>query len=337
MIDWYLVNKRDLPWRETKKPYEIWLSEIIMQQTRIEQGLPYFNRFVEEFPTVFDLAKASEEKVLKLWQGLGYYSRARNLHFTAKYVVNELNGEFPDTFDELKKLKGVGDYTASAIASFSFGEVQPVVDGNVYRVLSRYLGIDIPINNSTSLKKFKQAAFELIDKGNPGDFNQAIMEFGAKQCKPKNPDCNACPFNDSCYALKHKKIDSLPVKLKKIKVKKRYFNYLVFITENDDTLLEKREGEGIWKNLYQFPLIETAAEVTIDLIQDEQLLKDHPVQEISLYNDKPIVHKLSHQHLITKFWIVNVREIKQNSIPISSLHKFPVPILVHNFIEAFKF
>ncbi len=201
LINWYLHNKRSLPWRETRNPYYIWLSEIILQQTQITQGLPYYLAFVKKFPTVFDLAKANETAVLNLWQGLGYYSRARNLHVTAKHVSNELNGMFPDNYDDLLKLRGIGDYTASAIASICFDQPTPVVDGNVYRFLSRYFGIKTPINASKANKEFKSLAQQLIDKKNPSEFNQAIMEFGARQCKPQNPDCTKCPFNESCVAL----------------------------------------------------------------------------------------------------------------------------------------
>ena len=257
LILWYLDHKRDLPWRTTAIPYYIWLSEIILQQTRVEQGLPYYQAFVSVYPTVKKLANASEEEVLKLWQGLGYYSRARNLHTTANYVSNELSGIFPTSYKELIKLKGVGDYTASAIASICFNEATAVVDGNVYRALARYFGIATPINSSLGIKEFKNLAQQLIDVDKPGNHNQALMEFGARQCKPQNPNCEICIFNDSCIALQQKKISELPVKLKKTKVKNIYFNYIVLIFKNKKTLLQKRIGKGIWQNLYEFPLIET--------------------------------------------------------------------------------
>ena len=212
LIYWYLQNDRDLPWRKTKNPYFIWLSEIMLQQTRVHQGLSYYITFTKEFPTVFDLAKASESKVLKLWQGLGYYSRARNLHHSAKYIAKDLDGKFPSTYEEIKKLKGVGDYTASAISSICFNESQAVVDGNVYRVLSRYFGIKTPINSSAGIKEFKELAQTLIDPKQPGSYNQAIMDFGALHCKPQNPLCETCPLNDSCIALAKKTIKQLPVK-----------------------------------------------------------------------------------------------------------------------------
>lgn len=338
LIDWYLKNKRDLPWRKTKSPYRIWLSEIMLQQTRVAQGLPYFFKFVENFPTIHDLAKAPESKVLKLWQGLGYYSRARNLHFTAKYISNELNGEFPNTYQDLKKLKGVGDYTASAIASICFKEPSAVVDGNVYRVLSRFFGIPTPINSSKGIKEFKALAQSLIDKKAPDIYNQAIMEFGALQCKPKNPECTVCPFNDKCMALEKKLIEELPVKEKKLKVKKRFFNFIVIHTPTHKTVVEERTQKGIWQNLYQFPLIETES-----LIDKNTLAKSKEFRnwfthefEINLFNEKVLVHKLSHQHLHTKFWIVKTPEITKETISWEEITNYPVPILIANFITQYK-
>ncbi len=328
-----------MPWRKTSDPYRIWLSEIMLQQTRIEQGLPYYLAFTEAFPTVFDLANASQDEVLKLWQGLGYYSRARNLHETAKYVSEELNGVFPNTYKELLKLKGVGDYTASAIASICFNEATAVVDGNVYRVLARYFNIDTPINSTLGQKEFKTLATELLDKEDPATYNQAIMEFGALQCKPQNPRCESCPLASSCLALATNNITTLPVKLKKAKVKKRYFNYLVFLSEGNETLLEQRIGQGIWEGLYQFPLLESDS-----LIDDEQLLKIPLTFEevktsnlkVSLYNDTPIVHKLSHQHIFTRFWIIENAEILADGIPMSKINEYPVPVLIANFINEFE-
>lgn len=335
---WYSNNKRNLPWRETQEPYKIWLSEIILQQTQVKQGLPYYEAFVNTYPTVFELAKAKESEVLKLWQGLGYYSRARNLHATAKYVAYTLRGKFPNNYKELLKLKGIGDYTASAIASICFNETSAVVDGNVYRVLSRYFGIDTPINSSKGAKEFKALAQELIDRKDPATFNQAIMEFGATQCKPKNPDCMFCPFNDTCVAYNKGKIDELPVKLKKLKVKQRYFNFLVFLSEDKQTLLEKREGKGIWQNLYQFPLIETKQnleyETFLEVVKEHPLLKDK-LFNIIQYNDTPKVHKLSHQHLNTTFWIVTVDSV-ENGIAFENITNYPVPILIGKFIEWFE-
>lgn len=340
LINWYSNNKRDLPWREITEPYRIWLSEIILQQTQVKQGLPYYLSFIETFPTVFDLANADEQHILKLWQGLGYYSRARNLHATAKCVANQLNGKFPDTYEELLKLKGIGDYTASAIASICFNEASAVVDGNVYRVLSRYFGIETPINSTLGKKEFKNLAQELIDKKRPALFNQAIMEFGAVQCRPKNPDCLTCPLHRSCYAFQNKAIKQLPVKLKKQKIKRKYFNFLVVQSENGHTILQKRKDKGIWQNLYQFPLLETPIEVSEPVITKyakESLATIKGINKVYEYNEETIVHKLSHQHLHTKFWILEVDSICEKGIPNNEVAKYPVPILLGNFIEEFNF
>ena len=337
LINWYNQNKRDLPWRKTKNPYFVWLSEIMLQQTRVAQGLSYYLKFTETFPTVFDLAKADEETVLKLWQGLGYYSRARNLHFTSKYIANDLDGKFPNTYEEIKKLKGIGDYTASAIASICFNEPTAVVDGNVYRVLARYYGIDTPINSSKGIKEFKQLAQEILDKEHSGTFNQAIMDFGAIQCKPKKPLCLFCPFSESCVALQKGKVEVLPVKEKKIKVRKRYFNYLVVKTKSDKTILNLRQGKGIWQGLYEFPVVETTTSINYTELlasKDFQELFSEPTQ-ISLFNEKEIVHKLSHQHLYTKFWIVETNQTTANSILWEEIFNYPVPVLIANFLEQF--
>ncbi|WP_400081388.1 A/G-specific adenine glycosylase [Winogradskyella sp. R77965] len=340
LINWYSINKRELPWRETKNPYFIWLSEIILQQTQVKQGLPYYMAFVKEYPTVFDLANASEESVLKLWQGLGYYSRARNLHTTAKHIAFTLKGQFPNNYKDLLKLKGVGDYTASAIASIAFNEVAAVVDGNVYRVLSRYFGIDTPINSTAGIKEFKTLASTLIDTKQPATYNQAIMEFGAKQCKPKNPDCTICPIKNGCVALQKNLVDSLPVKLKKTKVTTKYFNFLVCVDNNNNILFEKRQNKGIWQNLYQFPLVESEKSLEIDefhlLNLENTVLKSADFQH-SLYNEIDKIHKLSHQHLHTKFWIVEIDKLPKTAIPINKLEKYPTPVLISDFIDEFNF
>ncbi|CAM1358380.1 A/G-specific adenine glycosylase [Tenacibaculum soleae] len=337
ILTWYLKNKRNLPWRKTKDPYMVWLSEIMLQQTRVVQGLPYFIKFTNEFKTVFDLAKADESKVLKLWQGLGYYSRARNLHFTAKYIANELNGVFPNNYKELLKLKGVGDYTASAIASICYNEPVAVVDGNVYRVLARYFGIRTPINSTKGIKEFKELAQSLLDVSQPGTYNQAIMDFGAMQCKPQNPLCDTCPFSESCVALAKKLVKELPVKEKKLKIKKRYFNFLVIVTDNDETIIKERKGKGIWQGLYQFPLIETEKPISeIVLIENKDFYALFPADTtLSLFNTKDIVHKLSHQHLYTKFWIVRTRNITEKTVLWKDIKEFPVPILIDKFLNEF--
>ncbi len=353
LIFWYLENKRELPWRTTKDPYSIWLSEIILQQTRIDQGLPYYNDFKLHYPTLQSLANASEEEVLKLWQGLGYYSRARNLHLTAKYISNNLKGVFPSNFKELLNLKGVGDYTASAIASICYDEATAVVDGNVYRVLARVFGIFTPINSSQGIKEFKDLAQKLIDVSQPGIFNQAIMEFGARYCKPQNPVCSSCIFSSNCLAHQNNMVSELPIKLKKLSVKKRYFNYVVILSEDNKTLLQQRTDKGIWQQLYEFPLIETPIEINIGQIQRlpeyKKLSEKHSFNTIKLYNKESIIHKLSHRHIVTRFWIVETSglssEISENEtittgstlkeIPFSSIHNYPVPVLIENFISSF--
>lgn len=333
---WYLQNKRDLPWRNTTDPYKIWLSEIMLQQTRVAQGLPYFLRFIESFPTIFDLANASEEEVLKLWQGLGYYSRARNLHATAKIIANDHAGDFPNNFKELLKLKGVGDYTAAAIASFSFNKVIPVVDGNVYRVLARYFDIETNIALPKAKKEFFELASELISKENPALFNQAIMEFGALQCVPQNPDCSKCVLNSSCLALQKKKVNQLPVKIKTLKITHRYLNYIIVEDEDQKTVISKRDKKGIWHNLYEFPLIETDNEVAIEFISEkinETLFKENKILSITEINENEVLHKLSHQTLHIKFWKVLVDGTIANGVSYNELIKFPFPIVIYNFIE----
>jgi A/G-specific adenine glycosylase len=293
-------------------------------------------RFTEAYPTVFDLANAQEEEVLKLWQGLGYYSRARNLHKTAQYVAFELKGEFPKSYTELLKLKGIGEYTAAAIASFSYNENVPVVDGNVYRVLSRYFDVETDIASSGAKKEFTALAQELIPNGKANIFNQAIMEFGALQCVPQNPDCINCIFSNSCLALKQKKVLQLPFKSKKTKVTHRSFNYLVFLDEKENTMISKRTQKGIWHNLYEFPLIETETELTdtaiLNLIQNQTFV-DNEILELQLFNQEAIKHKLSHQHLNIKFWKIRIKDTLLNGIDCESVSKFPFPIVIFNFIE----
>ena len=335
LLQWYLHHKRDLPWRNTTDPYPIWLSEIMLQQTRVAQGMSYFYSFTETFPTVFDLANAPEEQVLKLWQGLGYYSRARNLHKTAQVVANELYGVFPNNYKELLKLKGIGEYTAAAIASFAYNEVVPVVDGNVFRVLSRVFDIETDIASAPAKKQFTELAQELIPKNNPALFNQAIMEFGALQCVPKNPKCEICIFNDKCLALQKKKVLQLPVKLKKTKVTNRYFSYLVFIDSDGKTILNQRTEKGIWQNLYEFPVLETENEVGFDFVISEvnDNYKKFTIETIKPLNDSIIKHKLSHQHLHINFFEVKILDKLNNGISIDDAMKMPFPIVIFNFLE----
>ena len=289
IITWYRENPRELPWRETSDPYKIWLSEVILQQTRVAQGQPYYYAFVNAFPTVKELAMAEESEVLRLWQGLGYYSRARNLHACAKHIWKDLEGNFPSNYEGLLKLKGVGSYTAAAISSFAFGEVKAVVDGNVFRVLSRYFGIETDIGSSKAKKEFESLANLLIPSSNPGEFNQAMMDFGARLCVPKNPDCSSCPIKNSCFAFDKDLVKALPVKIKKTKVKERALDYLV-IRCGDFWVWNKRGAGDIWTGLYDFPLLNL----------DNLPLKEAEIEKPKVY-PKKYRHLLSHQKLEASF------------------------------------
>ncbi|WP_130735726.1 A/G-specific adenine glycosylase [Flavobacterium sp. J27] len=333
LIAWYLQNKRELPWRETNNPYHIWLSEIILQQTRVAQGKPYYEAFVTAFPTVNDLAAATEEHVLKLWQGLGYYSRARNLHATAKTIVNDWNGFFPTTYNQLLSLKGVGEYTAAAIASFSYNETIAVVDGNVFRVLSRIFGIELDIALGRTKKEFQKLAQELLPLDAPALFNQAMMEFGALQCVPKSPDCLSCVFKTNCYAFEKNKIDVLPVKTKKLKVKARYFNYLIIKDSNENIVVSKREDKGIWYNLYEFTLLEHSHKKSLQEVVEEIQITYNPTTLV-LKNEKTLVHKLSHQHLYIHFFELQYNNVIQEALPVDDVMQLPMPIVIHNFMVS---
>ena len=338
ILQWYSENKRSLPWRSTNDPYNIWLSEIILQQTRVAQGTPYYLRFIKNFPGIKDLAEASEEEILKNWQGLGYYSRARNLHATAKVISDEYDGKFPQSYEELLVLPGIGDYTASAIASICFNLPEAVVDGNVYRVLARYYGVDIPINSTKGKNYFRSLAQELIDPDHIREYNQAIMEFGAVQCKPANPNCVECPLSSACVAYATHKVSELPVKNKKIKIRNRYFNYLVGIDGDNHTQLVQRKHNDIWKSLYEFPLLETASEVNVDQVYKHcnQLLMVNDVEDIYETDYGALVHKLSHQRLHTRFWIVKTNDQFPEGIPVEKLDQYPVPVPIAKFINTFK-
>lgn len=329
LIAWYLQNRRALPWRETGNPYAIWLSEVILQQTRVAQGTPYFLAFMEAFPTVHHLAAAPEEKVLRLWQGLGYYSRARNLHAAAKHIAFDCGGCFPGDYAGLLKLKGVGEYTAAAIASIAYGENVPVVDGNVYRVLARYFGIETDISSSRAKKEFTAVAAAHLPNGQASLYNQAMMEFGALQCIPKNPPCLLCPLQEGCVAFNTGNVGSLPVKLKKTKVVARYFNYIVVKDIAGNVAIEKRTEKGIWHNLYQFPLIETDTQAE----EDEVV---HLITErftgVPVLAADTIVHKLSHQHLSIRFWLLELTTALPGAVAPEHLSDYPFPIVIHNFI-----
>jgi A/G-specific adenine glycosylase len=335
---WYQQNKLDLPWRTKNDPYLVWVSEIILQQTRVDQGTAYFLRFIDRFPDVNSLASAPENDVLKIWQGLGYYSRARNMHVAARQIVTDFKGFFPDTITNIEKLKGIGSYTAAAIASIAFGLPYAAIDGNVYRVLSRIFGIDTPIDTSTGKREFSELANLLLDRQNPALFNEALMEFGALQCTPQNPDCNSCPFQDQCIAFTNNKIAMLPFKSKKTKVKNRFFNY-IFISQQEYIYLEKREDNDIWRNLYQLPLIESAKALTIDeLLSDKQFKSLFEGLEVVIHSFSPkIIHILTHQRLHVQFLKITIpkSEISLPWLKVSSgeIHDYPVPKLIENFLK----
>lgn len=338
LMVWYKQNKRDLPWRETKNPYKIWLSEIILQQTRVEQGLNYYLKFIEHYPTVNDLANAHEEEILKFWQGLGYYSRARNLHFTAKEIVQHHQSKFPKALKEIKKLKGIGDYTAAAILSFSLNQPYPVIDGNVYRVLSRIFGVEDFIDNSKGQKVFKVLAEELIDKKNPALYNQAIMEFGAIHCKPKLPLCEACCFQNNCYAFTNNETNNLPKKENQTKQRNRFFNYLV-ITDDIEIILNKRTGKDIWTGLFDFPLIETTKSMD-DF--EKVVTKDYRwllKKENTVSKSHEYLHQLTHQKIHAVFWKIKTSPLKRIEAThlitsINSIESYPVPKLVENYLKS---
>ena len=329
IINWYETNKRDLPWRNTTDPYKIWISEIILQQTRVNQGLPYYRKFISTFPKVEDLANANEEKVLKLWQGLGYYSRARNMHQSAKYILNDLNGVFPSNYNEIKKLKGVGDYTAAAISSFCFKEKKAVLDGNVYRLLSRFFGIETPIDSNKAKKEFTELLSHLISSEKPDVFNQSIMEFGALQCTPKKPNCSICTWKNKCVAFATNKTHILPIKSKKIKKRIRYFNYIVY-KQQQNYFIQKRTSKDIWENMYEFPLLETNQE--LDELPSSFIGVDGFINSV-----KKHIHLLSHQKIFVTFWevhIVKFKNINQYIVTnVDDINDFPFPKIVENYIE----
>ena len=338
LTDWYRGHKRDLPWRGSSDPYPVWLSEIILQQTRVEQGLPYWERFMEAFPKIADLATASEETVLRLWQGLGYYSRARNLHATAKYIHHQLEGSFPTTYAEIIKLKGIGPYTAAAISSICFDEPKPVVDGNVFRFASRYFGIATDIASSGARVKFEEVLSAHIPKTDPGNFNQALMEFGARVCSP-SPHCEDCVFRLDCFAFQQNKQKALPVKSKKVKVKKRFLNYLV-IRYKDQLYFKQRIEKDIWHGLYDFALVEGQLDEEAVLVSIQSILENLPFTLEDVSETK--THLLSHQRLLARFYHVNVAQpLSKTVVKNTKIHPFsieeilnlPKPKLIVNHLE----
>jgi A/G-specific adenine glycosylase len=329
LINWYNEHKRALPWRSDPQPYRVWLSEIILQQTRVSQGLPYYHRFVERFPTVKDLAAASEQEVLRLWQGLGYYSRARNLHKCAKQVCENYNGIFPQNFEGLKKLPGIGDYTAAAIASICYKEPVAVVDGNVYRVMARVFGIDTPINSPKAKTIFFDLGNQLIDSAQPDQYNQAVMEFGALHCTPKNPQCEDCPLGKICVARQKGLQGMLPLKDKKLKVRKRYFYYLV--RKSGQWLrMKKREGKDIWQGLYDFDLIESATPL------DEKALALQ-TGKMKIVWSAEYKHVLTHQTIFARFAILETKDKEENYFSLKKIAALPKPVLISKFLDDMGF
>ena len=333
LLKWFEENQRIMPWRGETDPYKIWVSEIILQQTRVKQGWNYYLNFIEQFPNVELLAKASLQEVLHIWQGLGYYSRARNMHLAAQNIIHNHQGIFPHHYLEIKKLKGIGNYTAAAIASIAFQLPYPAVDGNVLRVITRIFGIYEDISQKKTVQKITQLCLKLMDEVNPGNFNQALMEFGAIQCTPKNPKCESCPFISSCLALKKEHQALLPVKTLKTKVKNRFLNYFIFFKDSN-TIIEQRTENNIWKNLYQFPLIETQI--------DCKKISKKMISNAGLGNCKPIFfkdinHKLTHRHLFIRFYIVNdfFPKLKNNWLvtPVENLNRFPFPVALKNILS----
>ncbi len=338
--NWYLENKRDLPWRNTTDPYVIWVSEIILQQTRVVQGLGYFNRFMFRFPNVTALAEAEEDEVLKYWQGLGYYSRARNLHAAARQIMNDFGGRFPGNYKGVLSLKGIGEYTAAAICSFAYRQPYAVVDGNVYRVLSRLFDIDVPIDSTQGKKLFADLASRLLDKKNPDVYNQAIMELGALQCIPRSPRCEECPLSDKCLSFASGRVDSLPVKQGKTVVKPRYFNYLC-ISYRGDTWIRQRVGKDIWENLYEFILIETDRELSFEELQNtdefHRIFEDAGKVNITALPMQKR-HVLSHRIIYAYFYSLEVEKVSSGlsayiRVPYADLGRYAVSRLTHIYLE----
>ncbi len=341
LIAWYRKNKRDLPWRNTTDAYLIWLSEIILQQTRVEQGMPYYLRFSGTYPDVQSFASASEDDILRLWQGLGYYSRGRNMLKTARKVVNDFNGEFPLAYADLVTLTGIGAYTAAAISSFAANEARAVVDGNVYRLLSRYFGIETPINSNQGKKEFQAIADEILDRKNPAEHNQAMIEFGALQCKPKNPACGTCPFLKSCFAYQHQMANQLPVKLKKLKVRERHF-YFFLVMKDDQILIKRRANDDIWAGLHDLPSIELLEDTELqNLLKHDDFNSWFDDSSIIHSVSAPVKHILTHQRIYARFaHIANIKEKSTNDkgwfwVKINDLQQYGQPKLIFDFLKKF--
>lgn len=333
---WYEAHKRDLRWRHTRDPYRIWLSETILQQTRVQQGAAYYDRFLKAFPTICDLAAAPEDEVLKLWQGLGYYSRARNLHAAARRVVEEFGGLFPQSYNEVRSLPGVGDYTAAAVCSFAYGDARAVVDGNVYRVYGRLFDIDLPIDSTAGRKAFRELADEWLDPAHPADYNQAIMEFGALHCTPQSPRCTECPFAERCLALAAGTVSERPVKRGRTKVRDRYLNYL-HLTSRGETLIRRRGAGDIWQGLYEFPLVETSESTPFEQLP----LSEWGIEKFHLLRTLEMPpHQLSHQRLHARFHRLEVEALPERpdclTIREEELGLYAVPRLIDRYLAEIR-
>lgn len=339
IINWYNQNKRDLPWRNTTDAYTIWLSEIILQQTRVEQGMPYFYRFLENYPAVADFAAADEDDILRLWQGLGYYSRGRNMLATARLVNEKYQGRFPNKYEDLIRLKGIGEYTAAAISSFAANEARAVVDGNVYRVLARYFGIDEPINSTKGKKLFQETADKLLNQQHAGLHNQAMMELGAMICKPKNPACGICPVREGCFAFLHNATTQLPVKLKKLKVRERYLNYFLY-TDGEQILINKRGTGDIWTNLHDLPSVETLEYLEpYEVLKQPESVRYFGNSPVLLQVAGPIKHVLTHQRLTVNFIVLKDNPISLKKewffIEVENLKNLGMPQIIFIFLTNF--
>lgn len=338
LAEWYLQHQRNLPWRSTSSPYPIWLSEVILQQTRVSQGKPYYQKFLRQFPTVSHLANASERDVLRTWQGLGYYSRARNLHACAKKIMREYNGTFPRTYAELLTLPGIGPYTAAAISSICFQEPRAVVDGNVYRVLARIFGIKTPINSPAGIRKFRELAQQLLDVRDPARHNQALMEFGALHCTPKTPDCAACPFASSCVAFQANLQSVLPVKVRAQRIKTRHFHYFVFTTGRS-LLMRERTEKDIWKGLYDFYLVESTSARSLGKILHGEPLLARYIRPETVVSSPKYTHLLSHQRIIATFHLCPIPAEARAAfqplqrIAIKKVNALPKPVLISRFLD----
>jgi len=343
LLNWHATIDRNLPWKSTDDPYKIWLSEVIMQQTRVAQGTPYYLKFVEAFPTAIDLANADESQVMKLWQGLGYYSRARNLHFAAKTIRDDFDGTFPTEYKDILALKGIGKYTAAAISSFAYGYEYPVVDGNVIRLISRYFGITAAVDTAQTLNEINDLAVKLIKGSNPAEYNQAIMDFGALMCAPKSPNCAECPLNINCVAYSTDQVNTIPYKSKKIKKKVRYFHYFQIEDSDGNIIINHRTKKDIWQSLFDFPSIENNKETVLNKSEIQDFLQDKIGDKASEISNPSKIYKhiLTHQTLYGQFYSITIEHFPKNIIDYqiiekSALDSYALPVLITNYLTEQK-